>query len=153
MHPTHGWQWLLGTFANGVWPYTRCSGSSGQMLVHHPLFPLNVSPAKKALMIVSVSSTLSPAPLLLKKAMRVLVMPKNKTIEMRAPYRRSQSGAVSPRVKPSTRGAWLEAASGQMLRHSPGAVKNKIGNSGTMTLKNQNWPPAGRNHSVTHSTR
>src|SRR6516164_8321948 len=58
------------------------------MLVHHPLLPLNVSPAKKALMIVSESSTLRPAPLLLKKAMRVLVMPKNRMIEMRAPYRR-----------------------------------------------------------------
>jgi hypothetical protein len=47
----------------------------------------------------------------------------------------------------------LEAASGQMLRHSPGAVKNRIGSSGTITLKNQNCPPAGRMNSVTHSAR
>ena len=85
MQPTQGWQWLLGTFTNGVWPYTRCSGSSGQMLLHHPLLPLNAIPATKALMIVSESSTLRPAPLALKKAMRVLVMPKNKTMEMTTP--------------------------------------------------------------------
>ncbi len=140
----------MGTLANGVWPYTRCSGSSGQTLLHHPLLPLNVTPAKKADRIVSESSTLRPAPLALKKAMRVLVMPKNKTIEMRTPYLRNHSGAVNARVKPSTRGAWFAAASGQMLRHSPGAVKNRIGSSGTTTLKNQNCPPAGRIHSATH---
>ena len=153
MHPTQGWQWLLGTFAKGVWPYTRCRGSSGQVLLHQPLLPLNAIPAMKAPMIVSNSSTLRPAPLVLKKAMRVLVIPKNRTIEMRAPYRRSQSGGVSARVKLNHRGAWLEAASGQMLRHSPGAVKNRIGSRGTITLKNQNCPPAGRMNSATHSAR
>ncbi len=56
-------------------------------------------------------------------------------------------------VKPRTRGAWLAAASGQILRHRPGAVKNRIGSSGTMTLKNQNCPPAGLIHSPTHSAR
>ena len=40
-----------------------------------------------------------------------------------------------------------------MLRHSPGAVKNRIGSRGTITLKNQNCPPAGRMNSVTHSAR
>ena len=38
-----------------------------------------------------------------------------------------------------------------MLRHSPGAVKNRIGSSGTITLKNQNWPPAGLMNKVMHS--
>ena len=55
------------------------------MLLHHPLLPLNAIPAMRALRIVSESSTLRPAPLVLKKAMRVLVMPKNKTMEMMTP--------------------------------------------------------------------
>ena len=48
------------------------------------------------------------------------------------------------RLKPNTRAAWLAAASGQMLRHSPGATKNKIGSSGTMILKKVNSAPAGQ---------
>src|ERR1051326_8204476 len=108
------------------------------MLEHQPLLPLNIHPATNALRIVSDSKMLRPGALALKKAIRVLVMPKNKKIEISVPYRRSQSGGVSALVKPRTRGVWLAAASGQMLRHSPGAVKNKMGSSGTITLKNQN---------------
>src|SRR3984957_4301772 len=123
------------------------------MLLHQPLLPLNETPAMNALMIVSSSSTPSPAPFGLKKAMRAAVIPKNKVIEMIAPYRRSQSGAVSARLKPSTRGAWLAAASGQMLRHSPGATKNRIGSSGTTTLKNAKRPPDGAMNRETQSAR
>jgi hypothetical protein len=107
----------------------------------------------KALRMVSESSTPVAGPLVLNRAIRLLVIPKNRTIETTTPDRRSQSGGVSARVKPSTRGAWLEAASGQMLRHRPGAVKNRIGSSGTITLKKANRPPAGRMNSATHSAR
>ena len=153
MQPRQGSQWLLATFTNGVWPYTRCSGSSGQMLLHQPLLPLNVTPAMKAVSMASESSTPVAVPLVLNKAIRALVIPKNSTIEMTTPYRRSQSGGVNARVKLSTRGVWLEAASGQMLRHSPGATKNRIGSSGTITLKKTNRPPAGRMNRATHSAR
>ena len=54
-------------------------------------------------------------------------------------------------MKPSTRGVWLEAASGQMLRHSPGATKKRMGSSGTITLKKANSPPAGRMNRATTS--
>src|SRR5258707_3533390 len=123
------------------------------MLLHQPLFPLNIHPATNALRIVSDNRMLRPGALALKKAIRVLVMPKNKKMEISAPYRPSQPGTVRAFVKPRTRGAWLAAASGQMLRHSPGAVKNKMGSSGTITLKNQNCPPAGLIHNPAHRAR
>ncbi len=52
------------------------------MLEHHPLLPLNAIPATNALSIVSESSAPSAWPFVFHRAMRVLVMPKNKTIDM-----------------------------------------------------------------------
>ena len=43
----------------------------------------------------------------------------------------------------------MVAASGQMLRHSPGATKNRIGSSGTITWKKTNSPAAGRTNIMT----
>src|ERR1051326_3937390 len=60
------------------------------MLEHQPLLPLNIHPATNALRIVSDSKMLRPGALALKKAIRVLVMPKNKKIEISVPYRRGQ---------------------------------------------------------------
>ena len=48
MQPTHGRQCEFGTAANGVWPYTRCTGSSGHRLEHQPLLPLNSVPPTSA---------------------------------------------------------------------------------------------------------
>ena len=48
---------------------------------------------------------------------------------------------------PNTRGIWLLAAIGQTLRHSPGATKNRIGSSGTITWNMTNRPAAGRTNS------
>ena len=44
---------------------------------------------------------------------------------------------------PSQRGIWLEAASGQRLRHSPGAVMNSSGSSGMTTFHMTNRPVSG----------
>jgi hypothetical protein len=44
---------------------------------------------------------------------------------------------------PSTRGVWLDAASGQMLRQMPGAVMNVTGSSGMTTFHMTNRPVSG----------
>lgn len=54
------------------------------------------------------------------------------------------------RVNPRTRGAWLAAASGQMLRQRPGARKNTRGSSGTRTCQKMRRAPAGRVTNATH---
>ena len=46
------------------------------------------------------------------------------------PYSLSHGGAVLAFDSPSTRGVWLEAASGQMLRHSPGTTSHSSGSAG-----------------------
>ena len=46
------------------------------------------------------------------------------------PYSLSQGGAVRAFESPSTRGVWLDAESGQMLRHSPGTTSHRSGRAG-----------------------
>ena len=46
------------------------------------------------------------------------------------PYSLSHAGAVRAFDSPSTRGVWLEAESGQMLRHSPGTTSHRSGSAG-----------------------
>ena len=41
VQPRHGRQCELGTLANGVWPYMRCTGSIGHSEEHQPLLPLS----------------------------------------------------------------------------------------------------------------
>jgi len=113
------------------------------MLLHQPLLPLTNVPARNALTMVAASRTPVACPSVLNTAIRALVMPKKSTRATMNPYRLSHLGAVSPRVKPSTRGAWFTAASGQMLRQSPGATKKSTGSSGTTTWKKANKAPAG----------
>jgi hypothetical protein len=48
-----------------------------------------------------------------------------------------------PRVNPPRRGNWLVAASGQRLRHNPGATKNTSGSSGTARPQSTVWPSDG----------
>ena len=92
-------------------------------------------------------------PFVLKTAIRALVIPKKSTKAITKPCRRIQPGGVNARGKPNTRGAWFTAASGQMLRHSPGATKKTSGSSGTMTWKKANNAPAGLTNSpVTSAT-
>ena len=43
-------------------------------------------------------------------------------------------------MNPSTRGVWLDAASGQRLRHSPGAINNSSGSRGMTTFQKMNRP-------------
>src|SRR5581483_9948961 len=62
-------------------------------------------------------------------------------------------GAVKARVKPKRRGAWLAAASGQMLRPSPGATKNSSGRTGTTRRQKTNSPADGCSTSITHRPR
>ena len=58
-------------------------------------------------------------------------------------YVLNHAGAVRPRVKPNTRGIWLTAASGQMLRHRPGAVNHSSGSAGTSTPHHRSRPVSG----------
>ena len=44
---------------------------------------------------------------------------------------------------PSARGVWLEVASGQMLRHTPGATMNSSGSAGMTTFHIRNRPVSG----------
>ena len=44
---------------------------------------------------------------------------------------------------PSARGVWLEAASGQILRHTPGATMNSRGRLGITTFHITNRPVSG----------
>ena len=60
---------------------------------------------------------------------------------------------MNARVKRRTRGAWFAAANGHRLRHSPGATKNRMGSSGTTTLKKANSAPACRTNRPTTSAR
>ena len=46
-------------------------------------------------------------------------------------------------MRPSTRGVWLEAASGQRLRHTPGATRNSSGSSGITSFHITNSPSSG----------
>ena len=46
------------------------------------------------------------------------------------PYSLSQAGAVSALDRPSTRGVWFDAESGQTLRHSPGTTSHSSGSDG-----------------------
>ena len=50
---------------------------------------------------------------------------------------------MRPRVKPSTRGIWLVAASGHTFRHSPGATNQTSGSSGTSTFHHTSSPVSG----------
>jgi len=102
---------------------------------------------------ITASSTPVARPLPLNTARRAPAIPKNPTMATRKARRRNPSGVVRALVNPRTRGTWLAAASGQMLRHRPGATKKVIGSSGTITPKKTNRPPAGRTKSATHSAR
>ena len=44
---------------------------------------------------------------------------------------------------PSARGVWLEVASGQMLRHTPGATMNSSGSAGMTPFHMTNRPVSG----------
>ena len=55
----------------------------------------------------------------------------------------SQFGGFSAFVMPSARGVWLEVASGQMLRHTPGATMNSSGSAGMTTCHITNRPVSG----------
>jgi hypothetical protein len=57
----------------------RCTGSSGQMLLHQPLLPLSSMPLPNAVTIVISSSTPSAVPLLLNSSLRAATMPRNRT--------------------------------------------------------------------------
>jgi len=46
-------------------------------------------------------------------------------------------------VKRRLRGIWFSAASGQMFRQNPGAMKNSSGSSGTMNRQKTFSPVAG----------
>jgi hypothetical protein len=59
------------------------------------------------------------------------------------PYSFSQSGAVSALERPSTRGVWFEADSGQMLRHSPGTTSHSSGSTGMTSFQRTNRPSSG----------
>ncbi len=64
----------------------------------------------------------------------------------------NHAGAVSPRVSPSTRGVWLLAASGQRLRHTPGATRNTSGSSGITSFHITNSPSSGETISSAATT-
>ena len=49
----------------------------------------------------------------------------------------------APRVRPSTRGVWLEAASGQMLRHTPGRDEEQQRQRGMTIFHITNSPSSG----------
>ena len=44
---------------------------------------------------------------------------------------------------PSSRGVWLEVASGQMLRQTPGATMNSTGSAGMTAFQNTFRPVSG----------
>jgi hypothetical protein len=52
-------------------------------------------------------------------------------------------------VNPNVRGIWLNDASGQMLRHSPGSVRNSAGASGTYTPQKTRNPTCGQRKQLT----
>ena len=62
---------------NGVCPYTRCTGSNGQMLEHHPLFPFRSQPPIAAPTATTPRTIASAGPLSLNQIFRPITMATN----------------------------------------------------------------------------
>jgi hypothetical protein len=121
----------------------RCTGSSGQMLLHHPDLPLRNVPPMNAPPSAASSSAAVALPLWSNSGRRKATTAVNTAIAIRYPYSLSHFGAASAREKRRLRGAWFIAASGQMFRHSPGATKKSRGKSGMRNRQKTVSPAAG----------
>src|SRR4051812_47137242 len=97
------------------------------MLLHHPDFPLKNVPATNAPTSAAANRAAVAGPLWLNSGRRDATTATNTPIAMTYPYSLNQSGVVSARVNLRYRGVWFIAASGQMLRQTPGATKNSRG--------------------------
>ena len=136
MHPTHGRQWLFGTPTNGVCPYSRCTGNSGQMVEHHPLLPFNSHPPTAAPTATAPSRPARATPVSLNQIFRPITAPTKMPVARTYPYSASQRGAVAARDTPRLRDAWFNAASGHTFRQAPGTTRNTNGSIGTSTPQN-----------------
>ena len=143
MHPTQGVQCELATSLYGVWPYSRWIGSSGQIEEHHPLLPFSSMPPMKPPVSAPSSSSALAGPESSRPTLRSETKRMNIPAAITKPYSLSQSGAVSALERPSRRGVWLEAESGQTLRHSPGTTSHSSGSTGMMSFHRTKRPSSG----------
>ncbi len=130
MQPTHGVQCEFATSLYGVCPYSRWIGSSGQIDEHQPLLPLSATPPTKPPPSAPSSSSALAGPESSSPTLRSDTNTMNRPAAITKPYSFSHAGAVSALERPSTRGVWLDAESGQMLRHRPGATSHSSGSTG-----------------------
>ena len=121
----------------------RWTGSSGHSELHQPLLPLNTMPPISAPTSEAPISTAVATPLVFSSGLREATDRMKAAIPTTGAYSRYQSGMVSPRVNLNRRGVWLEAASGQRLRHSPGAVNHKSGSEGMASFHHSSNPFSG----------
>ena len=129
----------------------RWTGSSGQIELHQPLLPLNTIPPIIAPTSEPPISAAVATPLVFNSGWREATKRMNATMPTTGAYSRNQSGGVRPRVNLNRRGVWLEAASGQRLRHSPGAVSHSNGSSGIASFHHSFRPVCLSTISSTHS--
>ena len=95
MQPTQGLQWELATSLNGVCPYSRWTGSSGQMLEHQPLLPFSIMPPAKPPTRAPSSSSALAGPESSRPIFRSEMKRMNIDAAMTKPYSLSHFGAVS----------------------------------------------------------
>ena len=115
------------------------------MLEHQPLLPFRYMPPRKPPASAPSSSSalagpLSSSPSLAQHDEQHEQRDRDDVAVLLQPLR----ARSAPRVRPSTRGVWLEAASGQRLRHTPGATRNSSGSSGMTSFHITNRPVVGR---------
>jgi hypothetical protein len=113
------------------------------MLEHQPLLPFSITPPAKPPTSAPSSSRALAGPESSSPTFRSVMKRTNIAAAITKPYSFSQAGAGSAFDRPSTRGVWLEADSGQTLRHSPGATSHSRGSMGMIRRHRTNSPSWG----------
>ena len=113
------------------------------MLEHQPLLPFRIIPPVKPPTRAPSSSSALAGPESSRPIFRSEMKRMNIVAAMTKPYSLSHWGAVSARERFSTRGVWLEADSGQTLRHRPGATSHTSGSTGMTSFQRTKSPSSG----------